>query len=90
MHYTAWGWRVRGHARAVARNDDPAHACRPWDKDRDGFVVGEGAGILVLEELELASSVARTFWRELVGYGMSGDAHHISAPSPGRRGRVSV
>jgi 3-oxoacyl-[acyl-carrier-protein] synthase II len=72
------------------RNDEPERASRPWDRGRDGFVLSEGAGILVLEEMDAATARGARVYAEVIGYGMSADAHHVSAPEPTGDGAVRV
>ena len=83
------GIGISGFSQAKAlstRNDDPTAASRPWDRDRDGFVLGEGAGLVFLEEYEQARARGAHIYAELIGFGMSGDAHHMTSPSPSGEG----
>ena len=88
---TTLGMGGFGAARALStRNDAPQQASRPWDKDRDGFVLGDGAGVVMLEEYEHAKARGAKIYAELVGFGMSGDAYHMTSPPESGRGAASA
>jgi 3-oxoacyl-[acyl-carrier-protein] synthase II len=87
--FATTGTAMAGFCSAKAmstRNDEPTRASRPWDKDRDGFVLSDGSGVLMLEEYEHAKARGARIYAELVGFGMSGDAYHMTAPSEGGEG----
>ena len=92
MATTACGLGGFGQAKALSsRNEEPTRASRPWDRDRDGFVLSDGGGAVILEELEFAKARGARIYAELVGFGMSGDAHHITAPpEDGEGARMSM
>ncbi len=88
---TTLGMGGFGAARAMStRNDDPQKASRPWDKDRDGFVLGDGAGVMMVEEYEHAKARGAKIYAELVGFGMSGDAYHITSPPADGEGAAAA
>ncbi len=78
--HPAWRGRLSAARALSTRNDNPQAASRPWDKDRDGFVLGDGAGMVVLEEYEHAKKRGAKIYAEIVGFGMSSDAYHMTSP----------